>query len=160
MEELLFHNVLVNNIENRGNYINPSLFYFLTPEEFYIYHFLANAPETFVPSYEALGSLLTGKSKSSINLAVKRLKELGLLEVERYEGVWLWTVREQVVEEIPERIEKVKLTTKKTSLKEQTDIEKEISILEERLGYMEDPIEIDKIFQEIIRLRMKGGRRG
>ena len=38
------------------------------------------------------------------------------------------------------------MTTKKTVLKEQADIEKEISILEERLGYMEDPIEIDKIF--------------
>lgn len=150
--EYLIENILVKNIiHKQTSNVNPKLLDILTPNEFYIYTYLIHAPDGFVPTQEKLGEVLGLRSRTSVREVVNRLKQLNLLEVNRLGNVYVWTISDVYV--APEQIKLDPVKVSKEDDREQINLE--IAQIEEALDIVDDPEEMDKLFERRLELKMK-----
>lgn len=160
--EYLIENILVKNIDLEENtpFINLDLFQVLNPNEFFIYHYLVNAPKDYVPTHQKLRELMGLKSGTSIANVVQRLKHLNLITIERVGGVHIWSVFDTKV-----RATQVVVDYKRKEILQEFDkfeIIKEISALEEALGEPNlDPYTSEILLEEIAQKKyeLKNGRK-
>ena len=147
-------NVLIQNVVHKHNgYVDFTLMHHLKPNEFFVYTYLLNAPSDYKPSYESFAVLLGLRSKTSIGRIVDKLKSLGLVEIERLETIYVWTVYYKPSIEKSEFEEdfkkgEIKLQTKNDRL----DLVDEIDRLEKLLD-VADITEMDNIMEQIIDAR-------
>jgi hypothetical protein len=151
-EEMKFTpNILIkNNLTEFNGYINFNLMNELTPNEFFVYTYLLNAPADFTPNYEKFVVLLGVKSKGTVYNVVKKLTRLNLLYIEKFETMYIWTVYS--TERIPEE---KKVVFKVPERLEQNDIMLEIQELEEKLETTLDGNESFEILNKIVELKSK-----
>lgn len=155
MVNMLLNNILrKKGIDNNLIPINKTILYNLTPNEYYVYHYLLTAPNDFIPTYEAIGDILGVKSRTTISKVLNRLKQLRLVNIQPSDNVYIWTIvhtNEELIYEPPV----VKVQTMSSFQK----LEQELATYEKMLDY-EDPSKHDEIFEKIIdvKLRMNGGK--
>ena len=150
--EYLVENMLVKNITyKQTSNVNPKLLDILTPNEFYIYTYLMHAPDDFVPTQEKVGELLGLRSRTSVREVVNRLKQLGLLEINRMSNVYVWVISDVYVAPEHDVLSPVKVS--KEEDREQINLE--IAQIEAALDIAESPEEMDKLFERRLELKMK-----
>ena len=154
--EYLVDNLLVKNINivEGSPYINTDLFYILNPNEFFVYHFLANAEKGYSPTHYKMRMAIGSKSGSAIASVVKRLKQLDLLRIEKVGGVYMWSLNEAYARITPE-LKKQKEEGFFTN-NERLDMEREIKRLENQLGNPHLDVNIQEaLMDEILTLKVK-----
>lgn len=154
--EYLTENIIIKNItrESEG-YINVKLLDYLTPNEFYIYTYLINAPKDFSPTHDKIGVLLNLRSRTSTHSVLNRLKHLGLLSIEKLGNVYIWAINDVVIEGEREKVKQIndrEITLQTTD--DRRAILEEMDILEASLDFIEND-EYDETLEKIFELRMK-----
>lgn len=140
MMDIMYDNMLIKEIRYKHNSnVDAGLLNILTPNEFFIYTLLVNAPNDFIPSYDKLRKALKVGSKQTVFQAVNRLRELGLVHIEHMGNrIFTWFVRDVELEQPEvdfEVIEEVKVEVPQRN--EREEILKEIKKLEDELNYVE-----------------------
>ena len=153
--DYLIDNLLLKDNENDlpNGYVDFDLMHHLKANEFFVYTYLLNAPETFVPSYRAFRILLNLSSDTSITRITDRLKTLKLLSINKMGNVYVWQVHTYKGKIDSKRMDKILDNV----LKEQTKDDR-LDILEKIKGLEESmndclPTEFEGILTEIIGLK-------
>lgn len=144
------------NVSKPNGFINFGLMQHLTPNEFYLYTYLINAPSNFAPTYDKFMTIMKIRSKTTIHNILRTLKQHGLLDTERVEhNVWIWTVyhineteaRELIIEKVEQHQKSI----------DRIELQERIDILQKTLDIVSGEA-YDNTLDELLKLQMELGR--
>lgn len=165
--EYLTENLLQKNLTREaGNGVaNINLMYVLTPNEFFIYTYLYNAPKDFSPTQEKFANLLSTVSTSTVSRVVNRLKDFNLLSIDKVGQFYVWTVFDTHIDIKDRKFEALndnEIKPPTPPLSDRRLIEEQIASLEAQLQLGSFPegqahIVLDKIMDLKIKLKNRKG---
>ena len=137
--EYLTENKLIKSInkESVNGKVNMDLMYILTPNEFFIYTFLYNQEDSYIPKYEKLIKMLNATSNSTVSNIVNKLKNYGLIRIEKLGQYYVWEILEPIIETtfVQEEALEIKHTT--PTRDDRLLIEEQIAQLEKQLDFVD-----------------------
>ena len=151
---MVLNNVLTKfNTDKPTGFVNFSLMHHLTPNEFYTYTYLLNAPDDFSPTYDKLKILLNIKSNTTIYKIINSLKFHKLLDIERIDSnVFIWRIYN--IDEKETKQVLINELERHQTINDRIEWQKEIDKLEKKLDEV-DGDEFGEIMKQIIDLQMK-----
>lgn len=157
-DQIFQKNVLVQNLigePKKNAYLEFNLMHLLTPNEFFVYTYLLNAPSDFAPNYEKFAQLIKVSSKGTITNIIRKLTKLNLVSVEKMGTFYVWTVNYRETEKsvYVQKVEEDKIVSQ--THRDRSDIMREIQRLEEIMENESNPESIFEILAQITELKGK-----
>lgn len=148
-------NILIKHMTGNkkpNGFIQFELMNHLTPNEFYVYTYLLNAPSDFNPSYDKFSTLLGYKSKTTIMKVVNKLRTLRLLTIDQLDDIWVWTVSFQAKLDEIDKVEVFEdLTSYEDINRDKNKIKRDIQIKREMLDTASDE-DVLRLLEEIVQM--------
>ena len=155
-EQIFQKNILVQNFigqPKKNAHIDFNLMHMLSPNEFFVYTYLLNAPKDFSPNYDKFAQLIKVRSKGTITNIVRKLTKLNLVNVEKMGTFYVWTVNYRETEKsvYVKEIEENKIVSQTHS--DRSDLMREIQALEDLMENEENPQRVFELLAQITELK-------